>query len=310
MSFFKIGDIFDPNTVTLDEAIKTLSLKRAEAKELGYTFYYRGKKCKNGHLNFSAWNYGCIECYVRKSVSTQIEIDKRLNDLISRIKTQVIFLNTDHEKLFDKNALSHPESALEARKQGLTKFFPRYPCRKGHVSLCAINREKYTQCLMCLDELKAKYPERYLNYSRQYEDTNREKRNKRRNAKKKNPTARKKRNKQRRERYKKDINYRINQVLRARVKTFITGKNKSISSLELIGCDVEELRKYLELQFEKGMTWENYGEWHIDHIRAISFFDLTDEEQQKKCFHYSNLQPLWAFENMSKGGTNRINKKS
>ena len=49
------------------------------------------------------------------------------------------------------------------------------------------------------------------------------------------------------------------------------------------------------------MTWKNYGEWHIDHIKPCSKFNLTDEEEQKKCFNYKNLQPLWASENTSKG---------
>ena len=49
------------------------------------------------------------------------------------------------------------------------------------------------------------------------------------------------------------------------------------------------------------MNWENYGKWHIDHIKPISKFDMTDQEEQKKCFHWSNLQPLWAEENISKG---------
>jgi hypothetical protein len=58
---------------------------------------------------------------------------------------------------------------------------------------------------------------------------------------------------------------------------------------------------HLQKQFKEGMTKENHGLWHIDHIRPISSFDLTKPEQQIKCFHYTNLQPLWAKENLSKG---------
>ena len=61
-----------------------------------------------------------------------------------------------------------------------------------------------------------------------------------------------------------------------------------------------ELKAYLELQFTDGMTWENRGNWHIDHIRPCASFDLTDPEQQKQCFHYTNLQPLWAADNLAK----------
>ena len=52
----------------------------------------------------------------------------------------------------------------------------------------------------------------------------------------------------------------------------------------------------------EGMSWENHGDWHVDHIRPCCSYDLTIEEEQKKCFHYTNLQPLWAEENLSKGG--------
>jgi predicted nucleic acid-binding Zn ribbon protein len=64
-----------------------------------------------------------------------------------------------------------------------------------------------------------------------------------------------------------------------------------------------ELLSYFESKFKEGMTWENYGwyGWHIDHIRPCSSFDLTNSEELKKCFHYTNLQPLWGMDNMSKG---------
>ncbi|MDB9965606.1 hypothetical protein OAD55_03415 [Planktomarina temperata] len=306
---FKLGDIFDPSWVSLQEAIDTLSLKRAEAKRLGYNFYFRGKECKYGHLNFHSYGYGCIECHVNRFEDPPIESAKRLNNLIARIKTEVYFLNKNLDQLFDKDARQHPATAAECKKQGLKRFFPRYPCQHGHISLCAINREVYGQCLMCLDVLKKKFPERYLNYSRKQDHDNRKKRRERRNEQRKTSSAREKRNAQRRNRYSIDLDYRIREILRARVKGFITGENKSASALDLIGCDIKTIRMHLELKFTDGMSWENYGEWHIDHIKAISFFDLTDEEQQKECFHYKNLQPLWAFDNLSKGGTNRVKKK-
>ena len=71
--------------------------------------------------------------------------------------------------------------------------------------------------------------------------------------------------------------------------------------MELLGCTIEELWKHLELKFEPWMTRENYGLWHADHIKACANFDLSDPAQQRECFHYSNFQPLSAFDNMSKG---------
>ena len=69
---------------------------------------------------------------------------------------------------------------------------------------------------------------------------------------------------------------------------------KSKSTLELLGCHIEELKLYLEQQFKPEMTWENHGIiWEIDHIKACANFDLTKLEEQKQCFHYTNLQPLF-----------------
>lgn len=77
--------------------------------------------------------------------------------------------------------------------------------------------------------------------------------------------------------------------------------NKSKGTLELLGCTPGALKIYLEAKFIDGMSWDNQGKWHIDHIRPCASFDLTDPEQQKQCFHYSNLQPLWASDNIKKG---------
>lgn len=70
----------------------------------------------------------------------------------------------------------------------------------------------------------------------------------------------------------------------------------------IVGCSVADLRKHLESKFKDGMSWANYSRegWHIDHIMPVAHFNLTDESQQRQCFHWSNLQPLWAEENRSK----------
>lgn len=94
--------------------------------------------------------------------------------------------------------------------------------------------------------------------------------------------------------------FRIKQSLRKRL--WETTKNyKSNKTFNLLGCSLEYFIAYLESKFQDGMTIDNYGEWHIDHIRPCANFDLTDPEQQKQCFHYTNLQPLWASDNLTKG---------
>jgi hypothetical protein len=84
----------------------------------------------------------------------------------------------------------------------------------------------------------------------------------------------------------------------------ITGRSATRVSQRLVGCSLSELVRHLESKFKTGMSWQNYGAkgWHIDHIKPLCAFDLTDPEQQAVAFHYSNLQPLWALDNMRKGG--------
>src|SRR5215475_8895605 len=73
-------------------------------------------------------------------------------------------------------------------------------------------------------------------------------------------------------------------------------------TITLIGCSPVELMQHIERQFLPGMAWNNRHLWHVDHIKPCSAFDLLDPEQQKRCFHYSNLRPMWARDNLSKGG--------
>jgi hypothetical protein len=82
--------------------------------------------------------------------------------------------------------------------------------------------------------------------------------------------------------------------------------HKLAPTLALVGCSPEFLRAHLEALFQPGMNWANRSEWHIDHIQPCSAFDLTVLEEQQKCFHFTNLQPLWKRDNLSKGGVRRL----
>lgn len=77
---------------------------------------------------------------------------------------------------------------------------------------------------------------------------------------------------------------------------------KSASTEELLGCKWNFFTNWIESKFKDGMSWDNRHLWHIDHIRPCCSFDLSNPEQQKQCFHYTNLQPLWAKENLTKNG--------
>ena len=88
--------------------------------------------------------------------------------------------------------------------------------------------------------------------------------------------------------------------LRKRLREFFRQK-KGRSSV-LFGCTPIALRAHISALFSEGMSWENYGTWHVDHIQPCCSFDLTDTAQRHACFNWSNLRPLWAKENIEKGG--------
>lgn len=103
-------------------------------------------------------------------------------------------------------------------------------------------------------------------------------------------------------RLKTDPEYWIAHSLRKRLRHKLSLKNRIHSPVSELGCSVFELRLYLESKFKPGMTWFNHGTngWHLDHIKPLSSFNLTNSEDFKKACHFSNLQPLWAHENRAK----------
>ena len=101
---------------------------------------------------------------------------------------------------------------------------------------------------------------------------------------------------------KNDPMFRVITNLRIRIWQVLVRNSKSAKTMILLGCTVEFFKEHLEKQFDEKMSWENYGKyWHVDHIKPCASFDLTKPEEQKKCFHWTNLQPLEGRENESKG---------
>ena len=95
-----------------------------------------------------------------------------------------------------------------------------------------------------------------------------------------------------------DPEFDILSRLRSRLRSAVS--HKSSRTMELCGCTLQELMIHLENQFTDGMTWGNRSEWHVDHIKPCSKFNLLDPDEQAKCFHYTNLQPLWMVDNLKK----------
>jgi hypothetical protein len=101
-------------------------------------------------------------------------------------------------------------------------------------------------------------------------------------------------------RYAEDINFRLLVNIRRRFKLLLTNKHGR-KTMDFFDYDMDELRAHMEAQFVEDMSWDNYGEWHIDHIKPCVLFDHQDPEQVRKCWALSNLQPLWAEDNLKKG---------
>lgn len=89
--------------------------------------------------------------------------------------------------------------------------------------------------------------------------------------------------------------------LRTRIGKIVVRKQKAGSAIKDLGCSYSKFVSHIESKFKDGMSWKNYGKWHIDHIKPLKLFNLSNREEFLKACHYTNLQPLWASENCSKG---------
>jgi len=153
-----------------------------------------------------------------------------------------------------------------------------------------------------------KYKEREKEYEEKYKNSGRRREKSQQYYEEKREEIIEKSVKYNKKKYNEDPTFRLVCLHRRRVNKMIKNlkMNKNVaykdSKLELLGCSPQELKEWIENQFTKGMSWDKLGIHgiHIDHIRPCASFDLSIEENVSKCFHYTNLQPLWAKDNLSK----------
>lgn len=186
-------------------------------------------------------------------------------------------------------------------------------------SKCKVEKElsefkRYATCIDCYKIQTKEYNDKRKEIMKEYYQSNKEKI---KNTSKKNYKKNREYNIERNSRYQSDNKENRNKYLAKRKKTdklfklsvsirnliYISIRNngylKRSKVVEILGCSFDEFKKYIESQFKDGMTWDNHGEWHLDHKIPVSWADT--EERVYELNHYLNFQPLWAFDNLSKG---------
>jgi hypothetical protein len=195
-----------------------------------------------------------------------------------------------YQKSSDKKISSSKNYYYKNREEILNKKRKNYSPEKKKEYL-ENNKEKIIHGYR---EYREKNRQKILDYKKEYRKFNKEK-------------IKKYRKEYIKLRTKNDLEFKIMNNLRSRLRQYIktTNNNKKSSISEMIGCSSEELKKYLENRFDKRMSWDNYGKygWHIDHIIPLS--SVNEIEEIEKLFHFTNLQPLWWSENIKK--SNKLN---
>lgn len=229
----------------------------------------------------------CSRCKIEKELSEFCKSKKSKDGLYCHCKDCCHELGRIYRE-------KHPDRVVKRHKKYYNEH--REEIREYSKIYQENNKEKIREYRkLYLENNKEKEVKRHEKYRDEHREEIRERNREYRR------THKKQRNLFRQQKRKTNIEYKIKCNLRYRIWSAIKINYKHASTEKLTGCSIKELKNYLELKFKDDMTWENYGKWHIDHIKPCDSFDLSKESEQQTCFHYSNLQPLWALDNLKKG---------
>lgn len=235
----------------------------------------------------------CSKCQEEKE-PTEFNKNKRVKSGLTTVCKECHKIGT--RKYYQKNKESLKQCAVKYRKENrseiLVKDRQRYQVKKDKL------KNHYHQNR---DEILSRRKELYSENKESYRLAARRKYQKR---KIENPDGIKKERRDFYERHKNDPQYKMRRSIRwgvARISRALKTK-KDICSLDYLGCSLDELKVHLESLWQEGMTWDNYGVrgWHIDHIKPLDWF-AKNSSNPWEANYYTNLQPLWAKDNLSKG---------
>jgi endogenous inhibitor of DNA gyrase (YacG/DUF329 family) len=216
----------------------------------------------------------------------RFKTDKKYKEKYSKLQKIWREKNKDKIKEYSKKAQSK-ESYKIKRKIYYKKYMQRPEVREHRKKL-----------------LKKYYWEKgYREKKKEYKLKNKEYIRKQSCEYAKRPEVRNRVRNQIRQKLKNDPVFILKSRLRTRFYQYVKRglAKKQVKTSELIGCDWKYLKNHLQKRFKKGMNWQNFGEWHIDHIKPMAHFNLLDVKQQYECCNYKNLKPMWATDNLSKG---------
>ena len=265
-------------------------ISRKQAQEQGLKQYFTGKPCKHGHTHARlVSSRSCLLCACERVKAAYKPAAKAALRICAccqkefqpqRNQSQAKFCSSKCQRSVYRQ--DHKEQT-NARQNEIYSQMTSAERTKRNLKMSAVHKLKMATC--------PKFAEKTRAYHRNWKRQNPEK-------------CRQSERCSEAKLYKTSRNFQLKKVLRNRVASALrahqAGKGRHTESL--IGCSVQQLAEHLEALFQPGMSWDDYGlyGWHIDHIRPCASFDLTDEAQQRECFHYTNLQPLWAADNIRK----------
>lgn len=271
-------------------------ISRGDAKKAGLKFYFTGNKCKNGHVSKRRVSGACcVDCTHEYSVKYRSENKEK----IALQSKDYRFINKEKIRLTAKKyELKNKDRIYKVKKEYRIKNkdkIAKYEESRRDDKL-VYSKEYYIKNKVKLNDL-----------SRDYYKNNKEsilKKQKITGNKTGGPKAWREANKGKLSEYMR--NYRNENYeaffIRESVRRVLIGRKDSILESEIVcGYSQEHLRCRIEFQFKAGMNWDNYGDWHLDHIKPVSRFVSQGETNPRIVNALSNLQPLWAEENMSKG---------